>query len=64
MNIETVRKTLQYVIDEVLPKTDHNIVSLDMQQLQNDDEFEVHLSIKLKTEQTHDAGFGFNKKGK
>lgn len=61
MDIKTIKKTLQHIIDDVLPKTDHNVASLDMQQVQNDDGFEVHLSIKLKTEKSNDAGFGFNK---
>lgn len=62
MNIKTIKKTLQHIIDDVLPKTDHNVASLDMQQLQSDDGFEVHLSIKLTTEKPpHKAGFGEGK---
>lgn len=58
MNIKTIKKTLQHIIDDVLPKTDYNVASLDIQEIQNDDGFEVHLSIKLTTEKpSHKAGF-------
>lgn len=58
MDIKSIRKTLQYVIDEVLPDTEHNITSLDISQVKNDDGFEFHLSLILKTEKETKAGFG------
>lgn len=58
MDIKTIRKTLQYVIDEVLPDTEHNITSLDVSQVKNDDGFELHLSLILKTEKESKVGFG------
>lgn len=58
MDIKTIKKTLQHIIDEVLPNTEHNIKSLDLSQVQSDDEFVVNFTLVLKTEKDHKVGFG------
>lgn len=57
MNLETIKNTMQYIIDEVLPDSDHNITSIDMSQVKNDSEFELHFTLKMSTEKEKKAGF-------
>lgn len=58
MDIKTIKRTLQHIIDDVIPNTDHNITSLEMSQSKSDDEFVVEFTLVLKTEKDNKVGFG------